>query len=107
MDILDELWNKRHPDDVLFLEIINGYKILKLITEPSASFYNKNDILLITVKNNCAWIHDKLIYYQFDRDMIKIKSLLSNHLNINVIFIQDVPYYDIKPIIGMLSFVFA
>lgn len=111
MEILDELWKTRHPDDAFFLNIIEGY-VIKILNEfPNNIFYTKNDRLLFNynTKTKFCFINDELIWqvyykhYQLDIADIRIllKKMFDLHLNLrntNPTFCMDYEYrcYDKK-----------
>lgn len=67
MELLDELWLSRHPQDVLFLELIEGYYLKESVDFPNELFYMKDDIILIDYDSiiNKAYINNDLIWSVF------------------------------------------
>lgn len=96
--IIEDVWKARHPYDVLFLELIDGYEI-KIFD--NYHFYIKNDIILIEYdkKRNKIFVNSYIIDIVFniktidtlvdDKKKNKIMDILNIHLKIDEIPINQ------------------
>ena len=68
--ILEEVWKARHPYDVLFLEIMDGYEIEVSDICTDSIFYTKGDNILIELdkKTKEAYICYPLILEVFESE---------------------------------------
>lgn len=105
--IIEDVWKARHPYDVLFLELIEGYEI-KVIKKDSSDIkiYNKNKNILIInkpdqgiswVKNDLIWdvFKNKILddYNKIVEDYITIQEILKEMLKIHMGIEETVPVY--------------
>lgn len=74
-DILDSLWKARHPYDVLFLEIIDGYDIVK--TDEYDYIRKDNENLLM--------IDTDIVEINYDKFTIMFNELNLDNLGIILI----------------------
>lgn len=90
-EVLDELWRKRHQQDILFLELIDGYKIIKTkkFNGINAYLVNNKIIFCENVNTKYIWINHELIWIVFKKQFnmddnetyLSFKYLFDKYLN--------------------------
>lgn len=83
-NILEELWNSRHPHNVLFLKLINGYQI---DIKPNLYIYKTTyNIFHYYPNDNIICIHTRILHSfcdEFDLYMNQVKILMKELLLLN------------------------
>lgn len=87
--ILNELWESRHDKDILFLSIIEGYRIMK---NNDDIYYMKDNDILIQYDQyvKIAYINSRLLWWVFEKKYKLtynetselFKNLLATHLEL-------------------------